>query len=334
MTGEKAVLGVGVIGCADIARRRAIPALRTDPRVRLVAVASRSEAKAREFAAEFGCAAVVGYADLLARPDIDAVYVPLPSGLHDEWAGKALRAGKHVLSEKPLTTGAAATGRLVATARDRGLALMENFMFVHHAQHRRVLGLVADGAIGEVRALHAAFTIPRRPDDDIRYQADLGGGALLDVAGYPIRAARMLLRGPLSVAGAVLRHDPELGVDLGGAALLRSVDGVTAHLTFGLENAYRCFYELWGTEGTLRLDRAFTPPADHKPLVRVERADGVEEIVLEPDDQFAGSVRCFADLALSGEGRARWARDALEQAELVEEIRRSATVVTGGRRGA
>ncbi|WP_067793997.1 Gfo/Idh/MocA family protein [Actinomadura formosensis] len=318
-------LRFGVLGCADIAWRRAIPALCGDPRAELVAVASRDIAKARRFADRFGCAAVEGYGPLLARPDIDAVYVPLPPGLHAEWAGAALDAGKHVLSEKPLTTGAAETAGLVRAAEARGLLLMENFMFVHHPQHAEARRLLAEGAIGAVRAFHASFTIPRRPDGDIRYRAGLGGGALLDVAGYPVRAARLLLGGPLAVAGAVLGHDPALGVDTGGAALLRTADGIPAQLAFGLDDAYRCEYEVRGSEGVLRVDRAFTPPDDFRPALRVERAGEVTEPALPPADQFGRAVGHFVTTALSGEGYGASAADALEQATLVDGIRRAAS---------
>ncbi|ANP56031.1 putative dehydrogenase [Streptomyces griseochromogenes] len=325
MTEESAVLGVGVLGCADIALRRGIPALLTTPGVRLAAVASRDGAKARTFAERFHCDAVEGYDALLARTDIDAVYIPLPSGLHAEWADKALRAGKHVLAEKPLTTSAEATAALVTTARERGLLLMENFMFVRHPLHGEVRRLVAEGAIGAPRAFHAAFTIPRRPDDDIRYQAALGGGALLDVAGYPLRAARLLLDGPPAVMGAVLAHDPARGVDVGGAALLRTPGGTVAQLTFGLDNAYQCAYEVWGSEGVIRVDRAFTPPPGHTPVIRIERGGEAEELRLPAADQFALAMRCFAATALSGDGFEDHAQDALRQAELVDEIRRMAS---------
>jgi predicted dehydrogenase len=320
---------LGVLGCADIAWRRTLPAAVADPQLELVAVASRDGEKAKRFADRFGCAAVDGYAALLQRDDIDAVYIPLPAGLHARWIEAALRAGRHVLAEKPLTTNAATTTRLVDLARSRGLLLMENFMFTYHAQHAEVRRLLAEGAIGELRAFFAAFTIPELPDEDIRHQPSLGGGALLDVAGYPVRAAELFLGDGLEVVGSVLRRCPRRGVDMGGAALLRTSAGVTAQLTFGMANAYRSSYELWGSTGRIAVDRAFTPPPEHRPVIRIERQEGTQDITLAADDQFANVVRAFARGVLDGgmlpAGTGHGTDMVLRHARLVDDIRRLAS---------
>ncbi|MEV5374527.1 Gfo/Idh/MocA family oxidoreductase [Streptomyces nondiastaticus] len=321
-------LRLGVLGCASIARRRTLPAAVADPSVELVAVASRDAHKAGQFARLFGCEPVLGYERLVERRDIDAVYVPLPAALHAHWIEASLRAGKHVLAEKPLAMDAGTAAKLVSLARSRGLLLVENYMFTYHSQHEAVRRLLADGAIGELRAFSAAFTIPQLPPDDIRNQSGLGGGALLDVAGYPIRAAELFLGDGLRVAGSVVRHDAALGVDTGGAALLRTAAGVTAQLTFGMENAYRSSYELWGSTGRISVHRAFTPPAEHRPVIRVERPEGVEEITLAADDQFARVVGTFARSVLDGTddvppGSGHGMRDIEPHARLVDAVRRN-----------
>ncbi|MFG2296232.1 Gfo/Idh/MocA family protein [Streptomyces sp. NPDC048603] len=316
---------IGVLGCAEFARRRMLPALRACPDTELVAVASRDGAKARTVAAEAGCRAVTGYEALLERDDVDAVYVPLPAALHAPWVEAALRAGRHVLAEKPLTTDPVATRILAALAESSGLALMENVLFVHHAQHAEVLKLVADGAIGELRSLHAAFTVPRLPDDDIRHDPALGGGALFDTGVYPVRAALHLLGGPLEIAGAVLRRGgPGRAVDTAGTALLHTRDGVGAQLDFGLDHAYRSRYEIRGSEGCVTVDRAFTPPADHPPRILLERRTGTEELILPADDQVARAVSAFAAAVRTG---AATDPEVLRQADLLHGIRRHAAVV-------
>ncbi|OAR24147.1 oxidoreductase [Streptomyces sp. ERV7] len=313
---------VAVLGCADIAVRRMLPAMAACADVELVAVASRDAARAEGTARRFGCAAVHGYEALLAREDVDAVYVPLPAALHDVWVEAALRAGKHVLAEKPLTTRQERTAELLRLARARGLALVENVLFVHHGQHAAVRALLRDGAIGEPRSLHAAFAVPARPDEDIRYRAALGGGALWDVGVYPVRAALHLLGSGLTVLGAVLTADAGREVDTSGAALLRDGAGTVAQLTFGIGHAYRSEYELRGTEGRITVDRAFTPPADHRPVLRVERGSRVEEIALAPEDQVAAAVTAFATAVR--QGGAPSDETVLEQAALLDAIRRSA----------
>jgi len=315
---------LGVLGCAGIAWRKMLPALAHEPGVVLTAVASRQADRAARFAERFGGEPVVGYEALLERSDVDAVYVPLPAVLHAPWIRRTLAAGKHVLAEKPMATAYADAAELVGLAERAGLVLVENFMFTRHEQHTHVRKLVADGVLGELRGLSAAFTIPPLPDDDIRYSPSTGGGALVDVGGYPVRTASMFLGADATLVGATLRMDGRRGVDVGGAALLTNPDGVVAHLTFGMEHAYRCEYELWGSAGRLRLTRAYTPPADHEPVLTIERADGVEELRLPPDDQFAnvlhafvGEVRCGVPSGLSGPA-------ILAQAALVQRIRDAA----------
>jgi predicted dehydrogenase len=319
-------LRIGVLGCAAIARRRMLPAFRACPDTEVVAVASRVPLRAREVAAEAGCEAVHGYGNLLARADVDAVYVPLPAALHERWARAALLAGKHVLGEKPLTTDAAATERLAALAAGSGLVLRENVMFVHHGQHAAVRALVEDGAIGEVRSFHAAFAVPRLPDDDIRHVPRLGGGALWDTGVYPVRAAVHLLGEELTVVGATLmRGGPDRAVDIAGTALLRDGSGRGAHLTFGLDHAYRSVYRIWGSGGSITVDRAFTPPADLVPRVRLERGTEAEEIALPPEDQVLAAVAEFAAAVRTGTTAPPGAM--LRQARLLDGIRRLAVVV-------
>ncbi len=300
MSQSEGPLRVGVLGCAEIARRRVMPALAVLEGTDLTAVASRSAVRAREFAAPYDCAAVTGYDELLARDDIDAVYVPVPAALRGRWVAAALDAGKHVLAEKPLTPRWQDTTELVGRARARGLALMENVMFVHHGQHAVVRDLMEQGAIGEPRSLRAVFAVPKRPADDIRYRPELGGGALMDVGVYPLRAALHLLGPELTVSGAVLTRGRGRAVDTSGVVLLRTPDGVTAQLSFGLEHAYGSMYEVWGSEGRLVLDKAFTPAADHQPVVWIEGIAGVREMVLEAEDQVAATLRAWVTAVREG----------------------------------
>jgi NDP-hexose-3-ketoreductase len=288
-------LRFGVLGGADIAVRRVLPALVADPATQVSALASRDADRAEELARRFGARPVHGYAALLARPDVDAVYVPLPAALHAEWVERALDAGKHVLAEKPLTTCAATTRRLLHLARRRGLVLRENVLFVHHPQHEKVRNLLAEGAVGTLQEFRATFTVPARPAGDIRLDPALGGGALLDTGVYPLRAAVHLLGDELRVVGASLRSAPGDEVDTSGGALLRRSDGVHAHVSFGIDHAYRSAYELTGTTGRISLEHAFTPPADHRPRLVLTRGRDVRELLLEPFDQVAGAVASFAE---------------------------------------
>jgi predicted dehydrogenase len=326
-----AMVRIGVLGCASIALRRTIPAIQSCRETTLTAVASRDPEKAKQAAARFGCAAST-YEDLLQRDDVDAVYVPVPPSLHLRWGLEVLRAGKHLLLEKPAATTAEETRQLVDEAGERGLVLRENFTFLHHGQHQKVRELIAAGRLGTVRTYSAAFCFPPLHPDDIRYSAQLGGGVLLDAGVYPIRGAQVLLGSDLKVVGSTLRIDPERGVDVAGQALLASADGVLIDLQFGFQHAYGSRYTLWGSTGRLSLDRAFTPPATWQPVVRIEEQDHVEELTLPADHQFENSVRSFAEAVLAGRD-ARSADEAahcaqsVRMAELVDDIRQLAVRV-------
>ncbi|MGW3993282.1 Gfo/Idh/MocA family protein [Amycolatopsis sp. NPDC004772] len=317
-----APLRIGIMGCASIAVRKLLPAMAARPGTEVAAIASRDAGKAADTARGYGCRAVEGYSALLDLDDVEAVYLPLPNASHAEWIERALAAGKHVLAEKPLTTSVSRTRELIAAARSAGLVLMENVMFLHHGQHVAVRKLLADGVIGELRAFHAAFAVPARPPGDIRHRADLGGGALLDTGVYPVRAAMSFLGSEIEVVSAVLTRRHGHPVDSAGQALLCTGDGVGASATFGIDHAYRSGYELWGSEGRLVLDHAFTPPAGHVPLLRLERSTGVEEIPLPPDDQVANTLDAFAAAVRSG--RLPDNDDVLRQAVLVDDIRTKA----------
>jgi dTDP-3,4-didehydro-2,6-dideoxy-alpha-D-glucose 3-reductase len=322
--GQDRPLRVGVLGCGDITWRNALPAMERVDGVQVTALASRDPVKAERYARQFGGEPVTGYANLLARSDVDAVYVAVPTGLHHQWARQALEAGKHVLVEKPFTASVADAEDLVETARKRELWVAENFTFPHHAQHAAIRDLIAGGAVGEPRAFAAAFGIPPRDPSDVRYRADLGGGALLDVGSYVVRAARLFLGDELAVLGSVLRMDAGRGVDLGGSALLCSAGGVPAELTFSFQTSYRSTYAMWGSAGRVSLQRAYITPQTWRPVVRVERQDHVEELTLPADDQFGNSVRAFAEGVLGSVDFEPHAAGLVRQAELVERIWREA----------
>ncbi|MFH8619916.1 Gfo/Idh/MocA family protein [Streptomyces sp. NPDC017979] len=318
----------GVLGCADIAWRRMLPVLTAAPDVEVVAVASRERARARRFTDRFGGRPIEGYEALLAARDVDAVYVPLPAMLHAEWVERALRAGKHVLAEKPLTGSAAETARLVESASARGLALVENVAFPHHALHADVRDRLARGAIGRLRGFGATFTIPVLPASNVRHLPKVGGGALLDIGIYPVRAALEFCGPDLEVVGAVLREHGRTGAVVAGRVLLASAQGVTADLFFGMEHSYRNAYEFAGSEGRLTVDRVFTPPPSYRPVVCVERQDHREEFTVAAVDQFAAVVALFVAAVRSGGDAQGLAAASVRQAELVAAIEEAAVRVT------
>ncbi|MBB6174264.1 NDP-hexose-3-ketoreductase [Nocardiopsis mwathae] len=298
-----------------------------DPNIDIVAVASRKPTKGERFADRFDCAALSHYEDLLQRSDIDAIYIPLPAMLHAEWITAALSAGKHVLVEKPLVDSGQRTAEVIELARSRQLVLLDNLMFLHHSQHTTVQKLLAQDTIGELRCFSSSFTIPPRPENDIRYKEEVGGGALLDIGVYPLQAALHFLGPDLDVVGAVLRRESRRQVMVSGNALLCTPEGVIAEVSFGMEHSYRTTYELSGSSGRIFLDRVFTPPDTYQPVVHIDRQDHREEIVLPADRQFANVLRFFFNAVLDGTDVTPHQNAAIRHAMLSDEIRAKARVI-------
>jgi predicted dehydrogenase len=220
--------------------------------VETLAVASRDGDRARAYAQERDIPRAYGsYAELLADDDVQALYISLPNALHVPWTLRALEAGKHVLCEKPVSRRRADAQRVVELADDRGLLVSEAFMYRHHPQIRRLGELVADDAIGELRAIRANFSFELTEPGDVRLSHELDGGALMDIGCYCLNVARLLAGEPELVAAmAIVGGD---GVDMRFAACLRMPGGVLAHFDCGMDFAFGYGLEVIGSRGTLTL---------------------------------------------------------------------------------
>lgn len=311
------------MGCASIAERSVIPAVRSLPGWELAAVASRGSEKAERFASIFGCEAVVGYDVLLERDDIHAVYMPLPTGLHDQWVIKSLEAGKHVLVEKSMACDYDGAKRMVDKAAGAKLVLMENFMFQYHSQHRFARELIDSGEIGEIRLFRSTFGFPPLAENNFRYNKDLGGGALLDAGGYPVKASQIFLGKGLKVEAANLSYDNERDVDIFGSAFLSSSSGMVSEIAFGFDNFYQCNYEFWGSKGKLIVERAFTPPPGFRPKIILETPDVRKEFLAASDNHFVNILIEF-HRAIVEKDYAGHLEAVSDQARILDEIRTKA----------
>jgi NDP-hexose-3-ketoreductase len=188
---------------------------------------------------------------------------------------------------------------------------------------------VAEGVIGKLRTLTAEFAFPPMADGRNIYRPELGGGLLTEAGVYPLRTALLYLGADLEVRGAHHQVDHARAVDVAGAALLVAPGGETAHLTWGAEHSYRSRYALWGSAGRIEVLWAYTPSAAHRPVVRIERQDRVEELTLPAEDHFAGAVAAFVARVRDGVPSVLEGRPVLEQARLVDRVRRHA-LASGG----
>tara|TARA_B100000809_G_C15122322_1_gene524796 strand:- start:1900 stop:2859 length:960 start_codon:yes stop_codon:yes gene_type:complete len=312
-------LRIGVLGCANIARRSVIPAIKSIAEYDLIAISSRTKEKATEFATEFNCEAVEGYQNLLDRKDIDVIYMPLPTGLHEEWVMKALKAGKHILIEKSLAMDYASAKRMVDMARKKGLLIMENFMFLYHKQHQFVKDLIDKGEIGEIRCFRSSFGFPPLAGDNFRYNLALGGGSLMDAAAYTVRAAQMFLGDDIWVEGATL-NNMNTEVDLFGGAYLKSKTGMFAEVAFGFDNFYQCNYEIWGSKGKIIAQRAFTPGEKFTPTITVEKQGESLEHKADAENHFVNILNEFKRCVLKNEVEPKY-EEILNQSRLLQELK-------------
>lgn len=312
-------LKIGILGCANIAKRSVIPAILSIPDFELVAVASRTLEKAQEYADLFACEAVVGYQNLINRKDIDVIYMPLPTGLHEEWVLKTLDAGKHILIEKSLAMDYNSAQLMVKKAKEKELLIMENFMFMYHGQHQLVKQLIEEDKIGEIRCFRSSFGFPPLPSDNFRYSKELGGGALLDAAAYTVKASQLFLGMDLKVKAAALNYN-ENGIDIFGGAFLENSNGMFSEVAFGFDNFYQCNYEVWGSKGKITAQRAFTPAPDFKPLIILEQQGMIEEIEAPAENHFINILKEFKRCVVENDFENKYL-EILNQSRLLEGIR-------------
>jgi predicted dehydrogenase len=292
------VLNWALMGTARI-NRAVIPPLRASARNRLVGVASRSADRARAYAAEWGIDRSWGsYADLLADPGIDVVYIALPNHLHAEWTVKAVQAGKHVLCEKPLATHVADVDAIIAAAAVNHRVVAEAFMYRHHPQTAFVKRLATDGTIGELRLFRGSFRFPLTRPDDTRWTPEMGGGSLWDVGCYPVSFARYVA-GCEPVEAIGWQRTTPGGVDETFAGQLVFPGGVCALFDSSFCAPFAAEFDIVGTEATLRLRTPYKPGLD--PLIDVTDADGQTRVVqAEGQELYSGELEDLASAALDG----------------------------------
>ncbi len=313
----------GIVSTADI-NRKMIPGAHASAKVELVAVASRDQDRADDYAREWDIPRAYGsYEALLADPDVEAVYISLPNTLHAEWSIKALDAGKHVLCEKPFSRHPEEVEASFDAAERNGLLLSEAFMYRHNPQTARLTDLVRDGAIGELRLIRSAFSYGLYDHDNIRLRTDVEGGALMDVGCYNVSGSRLLGGEPERVWGEAW-YGPS-GTDWVFAGMLRFPGDVVATFDCGTALPNRDELEAIGSEGSLFLD---DPWHCVHPVIELRRDDGSERIELEPVDSYQLELENLSD-AIRGEAELLLGReDALGQARALEALHRSATTGT------
>src|SRR5258706_2117072 len=314
----------GLLSTARI-NRVLFPPLRASTRNELTAVASRDLGRAKAYAQERDIPRVFGsYEAMLADPDVDVIYNPLPNSMHTEWTIKAAQAGKHVLCEKPLANTVEEVDEITEAAKKAGVVVMEAFMYRHHPQTLKVKELVDEGAIGKLQLIRGSFTfkMPADRENDVRLNASLGGGSIWDVGCYPISYARLIADAePIEVFGWQITG-ANSSVDESFFGQMRFPNNVYAQFDCGFRTPQRTNMELVGDQGNITVKLPFTPKLNEEIIVTDD--DEKRIITIPGEDLYLGEVENMADAILEGTAIRMSLTDSRNDVATIQALLRSA----------
>lgn len=329
---EKKTVRWGILGCSGIGKSRTIPGLLACENAELYAIAGRNEEKLKAYAEPFAPKKLyTDYQALLDDENVDAVYLPLPNGIHMEWVEKAAKAGKHILCEKPMALTEEQVREMFAAAKANGVLLEEAYAYRHAQLAQKVKEIVDSGAIGRIRYLeskHSTFDTNR---SGIRYQKGNGGGAVYDVTCYNVSLASYLFGKDPEDMSVYCGFDKETGVDVSDAVMLRYEEGVTAMLYAGLDAYRRGCYSILGETGRIDVDHKFNSSGVCHIRVstgaRPQGAEYVDETTTEytiwVDDNYKKEIELFSDAVLNGSALTVSEEESLRTARVCDAIRRA-----------
>ena len=315
----------GVLSTAKIGTEQVIPAMQLGKYCKIAAIASRDLDKAQAAARQLGIPKAYGsYEELLADPDIDAIYNPLPNHLHVPWSIRALNAGKHVLCEKPIGLTAAEAQQLLDAARKRPqLKVMEAFMYRHHPQWQRARQLVVEGKIGDLRTIQSFFSYYNVDPGNIRNIAEIGGGGLMDIGCYLISLSRFIFgTEPRRVCG-IVEYDPQFKTDRLTSGMLDFGRG-TSTFTCSTQLVPYQRVNIFGTEGRVEIEIPFNAPPDQPCKMWHQYGTKVDEIVLDVCNQYTIQGDLFSQAVLSDTEVPTPLEDAVANMRVIEALIRSA----------
>lgn len=319
----KAQLKVGVMGTADIAVSRVIPNLGKSKRVRVQAISSRDEAKAKKWAEELGIAQHFGsYEQMLHKGDVEAVYIPLVNSLHTEWTVRSLSMGKHVLCEKPLALTSRDANRMLQAARDNKLVLMEGFMYRYHPRNLAVFEMVSRGEIGALKAIQSSFSYVLDDDSSYLMNKALGGGSLYDIGCYTVNVSRMLTRKePIEVFGT--SNMASTGVDMTFQGILRFSGGVVSSVHASMDEEAQFWYRVIGDRGIIEVPWAYVSFGKETEII-VQKDEKQEKKSFKGCDEYVLEFDHFADM-IEGSAEPMYPlEDSVRNLEVIEALLKSA----------
>lgn len=321
-------LRFGVVSTAKIGLGQVIPSMQKGNEVVIEAIASRDHTRAKEAADRLGIAKSYGsYDDLIADPDIDAIYNPLPNHLHVPISIEAANAGKHVLCEKPIALSADEARQLIEARDQNNVVIAEAFMVRHHPQWQKARELIQAGAIGKLRAVQAVFSYMNRDPGNVRNQAAIGGGGIYDIGCYPIVTARFLFGDEPVRALALIERDPDFMTDRLASAILHFPEG-QAQFICSTQLVPQQRTQILGTEGRIEVEIPFTPHAHHRPRLLIDDGshrgyEWKEEIPFEDVNQYTLQGDHFARVVRGDDKLNFPLEDAVSNMAVIDSLYRS-----------
>lgn len=314
----------GVVSTAKIGTEKVIPAMQQASYCDIVAIASRDAARAQAAAQSLGIPTSYGsYEELLADPNIDAIYNPLPNHLHVPVSIQALQAGKHVLCEKPIGLSSEEGQQLVDAGKQHPqLKLMEAFMYRHHPQWQKARELVQGGHIGELRTIQSFFSYFNDDSDNIRNQSDIGGGALMDIGCYPISLSRFIFGAEPAFVTGIVEYDPHFETDRLSSAILDFGNG-TSTFTCSTQLTPYQRVNIYGTLGRVEIEIPFNAPPDKPCKLWHQQGEHCEEITFDICDQYGIQGDLFSQAILNDTPVPTPIEDAVGNMKVIEAIVRS-----------
>ncbi len=321
----KSKIRFGIIGCSSIAKKSTIPAIIAGRNSTLEMIGSRTLAKAQKFAKEFSCSEYGNYDDILKNDNIDAVYISLPMSLHEKWAIRAAKSGKHVLCEKSAVLSYNSAKKVIRECKYHNVRIMENFVFKFHPQHKKILDVIAKNTIGDVHTFTVkyGFNFPFSAQN-FRLDRKLGGGALNDVGCYLISACNLVFKDIPTSVFCNLEINKKLNIDTRGSILLTFPNNKTGLVSFGYDNYFQSTYDAWGTKGMIKTERAFNVPKNMQTIVYLHNDDKIKKIIIPAANQFQLAIEHFcAEIQNNSNKKNNFEKDLLEQALIMDAVRKS-----------
>lgn len=311
----------GILSTAAIATEHVIPAIINSVHGEVYAIASRSIEKARSSAEKLSIPKSFGsYEELLADKEIDAVYIPLPNHLHVPWSIKSLKAGKHVLVEKPIGLSSIEAEKLMEESRKYPqLKIMEAFMYRHHPQWIKAKELVKSGVIGKVKTIQSFFSFYDDDPNTIVNNKEYGGGSLMDIGCYPISLSRFIYNSEPETVFSSIEYHPEFGIDTAATVIMKFKEGTSAFFS-SIRLQDRQQTQIYGTEGKIEFQIPFNPIANKPSKIFLHKNNKTEEIIFEPCDQYTIQADLFSLAIIDDTDVPTPLEDALDNMKVIEAI--------------